>query len=320
MGAAPSKKINSFNFNHFYYFYITAKLEGVTAASRHLHTSQSSLSMQLKTLERTLGQKLFKKVGRRMHLTNKGREVFAHCKSAFRVFEEMADRAQRSENSVGAKITIGVASDLDRPFVAELMARAVRKYTDDRKPMLNLLSLPIDKLEKSLKLGEADMLLTNKFNLDQEIEVFASLSLPVQAFAAKKISDRLRNIPFGELCRSDTIGFSLPSGGTSLRAEIDTYFGKKRASPRIQFESNVISTVVRASVEGMGIVIVPSAYVTKEVRAGQLFSLSEASLWKHQLLAISRKDRLDDGRTEFLKRISSELGLLVATKPKKRKT
>ena len=57
-----------FNYNHMYYFYVTAKLGGVTNAAQYLHISQPSLSSQLKVFESTIEQKLFEKKGRRMQL------------------------------------------------------------------------------------------------------------------------------------------------------------------------------------------------------------------------------------------------------------
>ena len=51
-----------YNFNHLYYFYVTAKSGGVNAAAQHLRISQPSLSSQLKVLERSLDLRLFEKV------------------------------------------------------------------------------------------------------------------------------------------------------------------------------------------------------------------------------------------------------------------
>ncbi len=84
--------MNSANYNHFYYFYIIAKLEGVSTAAKHLNTSQSSLSSQIKVLESQLGFSLFKKSGRKIQLTAEGREIFQYCRRSFENFEEMFDQ------------------------------------------------------------------------------------------------------------------------------------------------------------------------------------------------------------------------------------
>ncbi len=87
--------MNVYNYNHLFYFYVTAKLEGVTAAAKHLNTSQSSLSTQINTLEEVLDRELFRKVGRRMELTNSGKEVFNYCRRAFDIFDELFDQLDK---------------------------------------------------------------------------------------------------------------------------------------------------------------------------------------------------------------------------------
>ena len=46
------------NYHHLYYFWSCARIGSLTAAGRELHLSQSALSVQLKSLERSLGRRL----------------------------------------------------------------------------------------------------------------------------------------------------------------------------------------------------------------------------------------------------------------------
>ena len=65
-----------YNFNHLYYFYITARSGGVNVAAKHLRISQPSLSSQLRVLERALDVRLFQKVGRQNQLTQTGSIIY----------------------------------------------------------------------------------------------------------------------------------------------------------------------------------------------------------------------------------------------------
>lgn len=78
-----------YNYNHLYYFYVTAKCGGVMNAAKYLHISQPSLSSQLKCLEETIDIKLFQKVGRVNELTRAGLVVFGFCRQMFELSEEM---------------------------------------------------------------------------------------------------------------------------------------------------------------------------------------------------------------------------------------
>ena len=96
-----------YNFNHLYYFYITAKSGGVTAAAAHLRISQPSLSSQLKVLERALDVKLFQKVGRNNELTQAGSVIYGFCRRMFELSEEMGEQISRGFLPLPAGLTSG---------------------------------------------------------------------------------------------------------------------------------------------------------------------------------------------------------------------
>src|SRR6476619_1171138 len=123
-----------YNYNHLYYFYVTAKAGGVTSASTHLRISQPSLSSQLKVLEQSLDLKLFQKSGRTIELTSSGVEVFSYCKQMFEYSEKMTEAISKRVPSSTRKICIGVSEHVDRSFVAEVVSNFLKKYDQDKRP------------------------------------------------------------------------------------------------------------------------------------------------------------------------------------------
>ena len=63
------------NYHHLLYFWTVAREGTITAACEKLRLAQPTISAQLRTLETSLGQKLFKPVGRTLELTETGRIV-----------------------------------------------------------------------------------------------------------------------------------------------------------------------------------------------------------------------------------------------------
>lgn len=51
--------MNSLNFNHLFYFWVVSRFESLTKAASELKISSPSLSIQIKQLEETIGDKLF---------------------------------------------------------------------------------------------------------------------------------------------------------------------------------------------------------------------------------------------------------------------
>lgn len=302
--------MNIYNYNHFFYFYVTAKLEGVTVAAKHLNTSQSSLSIQINTLEKVLGKKLFRKVGRRMTLTDAGKDLFNYCRRAFEIFDEMFDQLNKKNSSMGVRITVGVSVDIERPFVTDALANVSKKYDKAARPLLNLISLPSAQLLQLLRLGEIDLLLTTNSGVDHELETLAEFNVPVGAFASKDLFQNQKNISLEAAIRIEKIPLVLPSKLLSLRSEIDGFFIRKKFNPVCVFESNIISSVIRAASDGMGITILPQMYVTRELQTKRLVSLTSKPLWKHHMALISARKGLDEGRSSFADKLVQHLNTI----------
>ena len=60
------------NYHHLLYFWMVAKEGSVTAAAEALRLSQPTVSGQVKQLEESLGERLFRRVGRNLELTEMG--------------------------------------------------------------------------------------------------------------------------------------------------------------------------------------------------------------------------------------------------------
>ena len=58
------------NYHHLRYFWTVAKEGGLTKAAVKLHVSQPTISAQIQALEGVVGEKLFRRVGRGLALTD----------------------------------------------------------------------------------------------------------------------------------------------------------------------------------------------------------------------------------------------------------
>ncbi len=300
--------MNAYNYNHLFYFYIAAKLKGITVAAKHLNTSQSSLSMQIKTLESGFGRPLFKKAGRKIELTEFGTEVFNYCRRAFEVLDEMFDQLNKTSTSMGVRISAGVSVDIERPFVADTLVRVAKMYPKNGRPLLNLVSLPTPQLKQLLEVGEIDVLLTAGANFDGEFNIVKSFNLPVHLLIPKAMAANIglkRSVE--EIITNNKIPFVLPSKFIGLRSEIDSYFIRKKARPFCTFESNMISSVIRAATDEMGATILPLAYLGRELSSKRLIKVGKNPLWNHKIFLLSGRRGIDEGRKLFVEKLSQQL-------------
>lgn len=77
-------KNSSINFRHLYYFWVVAKEGGVTAAAKRLGVAVQTISMQLASLEQSLGKSLLAPQGRRLALTEAGQMALGYADQIFR--------------------------------------------------------------------------------------------------------------------------------------------------------------------------------------------------------------------------------------------
>jgi len=72
------------NYHHLLYFWVVAREGSVTRAAAELRLGQPTVSAQIRTLEATLGEKLFIRVGRNLALTDASRTGQRVARSASR--------------------------------------------------------------------------------------------------------------------------------------------------------------------------------------------------------------------------------------------
>ena len=67
------------NYHHLLYFWMVAREGTILRAAEKLHIGQPAISTQLRSLEESLGQKLFQKSGRTLQLTETGKTVYRYA-------------------------------------------------------------------------------------------------------------------------------------------------------------------------------------------------------------------------------------------------
>lgn len=289
------------NFNHLYYFYVVAKLGGVTAAAKQLNTSQSSLSTQLKTLEAQLGHELFKRDGRNIALTKNGQAIFTYCRRMFDVANEFEAFLSKADHRGHASFSVGVSPDVERPFVTDAISRTIKTVRDTHRPFVTQVSHPHEKLAGKLEVGELDAVISSQPILSPTTKTVIEIKLPVKAVASHALG---RSIP--AILEDSATGLVIASNDMRLRWETDDYLSRKKIRKSIAFESNVVGALLRATIDGLGIGFLPEAYVQHEIKRGSLI-LSRDPLWVHRLFLSSRTRATNEENKIMLSTLAAEL-------------
>lgn len=91
-----------------------------TQAAKALHLSQPAVSMQIKQLEENVGLPLLEKLGKQIHLTEAGREIYHYSRSIGQLLTEAEEVIDGLKGAHQGRLTISVASTANY-FIPALM-------------------------------------------------------------------------------------------------------------------------------------------------------------------------------------------------------
>lgn len=291
-----------YNYNHLYYFYVTAKSASVTSAAKHLNISQPSLTSQIKVLEGQLEVKLFQKVGRVNKLTENGLIVFNFCRRMFEISEEMSEVILKGMPSATRRIHIGVADDVERTLVVEVISKFLKKQTLESRPQVSVVSGTQAQLVEKLKFKEVDVLVTESAVSDPSLKNLARAESPVVLVCSMKskegkglLKEKLKTDSIANVLQGSISQWLMPSARFKLRSEIDHFFEDNEIKGRAVLESDVLSSLVRSVVDDIGLAFLPLLYLKNELKEKSIRILgSKKGYWTYKLWLVCDPGSADD--------------------------
>ncbi len=120
MGPDAVYLLGVLNFNHLYYFHVTATEGSVKAAAERLGVTQPTVSEQIRMLERALGVQLFERIKTGLRLTQQGREALEHTSAMFLAGERLVE-AIGSGVPPTVSLRIGVSAAMSRTIATDFL-------------------------------------------------------------------------------------------------------------------------------------------------------------------------------------------------------
>ena len=80
--------MNWLNYHHLQYFWTVVREGGVTNACKVLNLTQPTISKQIKQLEEQIGEPLFKRISKRLELTEAGQMAYNYAEEIFSLGNE----------------------------------------------------------------------------------------------------------------------------------------------------------------------------------------------------------------------------------------
>lgn len=243
-----------------------------TAAAKALHLTQPAVSMQVRQLERAAGLPLLEQFGRRVHLTDAGRELLRYAAGISDLLREAEDAMKALQGVGGGELSIAVTSTA-KYFAPRLLAEFRRSHPEAR---LRLVVSNREAVVRELTENTVDLAVMGRppRGLDTEAAPFARHPIAIIAAPEHPLVGRKR-LPLERLAGET---FIIRERGSGTRAAMEHVFAERgfKAGETLEMSSN--ETIKQAVMAGMGIAFLSVHTIGLELRAGRLALLAVSGL------------------------------------------
>lgn len=278
------------NFKHLRYFWVVAKAGGVMRASEQLHTTPQTLSGQIKLFEEWLGHALFRKVGRRLELTEQGRVALDYAEEIFALGAELETsvRHKRGERRT-LDFRVGVADAVAKSVVYHLLEPALHGSEPVR---LICHEGKYDDLLAQLALHRLDLVIADE-RVSSKISVRAFNHLlgrsSMSFFCAAGLRERLpKSFP---QCL-DNAPMLVQGPTASVRRQLDPWLVRQRLRPRIIGEFDDTALMNAFGREGRGVFMGPTVLEAQIAAQYRVEVLGRSDELVEEFFAISVERRI----------------------------
>jgi len=277
------------NYHHLLYFWTVARLGSVSRASAELRLTQATVSAQLKSLEQSLGEELFRKSGRHLVLTETGKLAFRYADEIFSLGQEMLGTLKgRSEGRL-ARLTVGVTDVLPKLVVYQLVEPALKLKESYR---IICREGTNEELLPALALHDIDVVLTDApLDPGSNVRAFSHLlgECGSTLFGAPKLAEAYRR---GFPKCLDGAPFLLPTRNTIARRSLDQWFEAQRIGPLIvaEFEDSALLKVFGQ--HGLGLFFAPTVIARDVQRQYAVKVIGQVDTVRERFFAISLDRKL----------------------------
>lgn len=291
-----------------YVFKSVAQHLSYTRAAEELHLSQPAVSMQIKQLEENVGLGLFEQLGKKIFLTEAGRELYYYSQRISRELSEAGEVLEELKGSKRGTLTIAVATTATY-FALHLLGRFHQRF-----PGANI-SLDVTNREallRHLEENTIDMVIMGKPPESLEVVAVPFMENPLVVIAPPRYSLAGQRVPLTVL-QQET--FILRERGSGTRIAMERFFAHLGATITSSMEISSNEAIKQAVQAGLGLGIVSQHTLEKEIALQRLVILEVDSfpIMRHWYIVHRKNKRFTALHQAFKDLVIEEARSLVKT-------
>jgi len=250
--------------HQFKVFEATARHGSFTRAAEELFLTQPTVSMQVKQLTKAIGLPLFEQVGKRLFLTDAGRELFATCQEIFANLDQLEMKVADLKGMKQGHLRLAVITTA-KYFIPRLLGPFCQLYpgvdvslsVTNHERAIERLTNNQDDLYVMSQLPEHPEIIAKPF-LDNPLVVVAPSSHPLA---------QERNISLARVAQEP---FIMREPGSGTRRAIQTLLDQQQLSVKVRLELGSNEAIKQAIAGGLGLSVLSRHTLTPDAANGEL--------------------------------------------------
>jgi DNA-binding transcriptional LysR family regulator len=283
-------------------FAAVAEQKSVTRAAEEVHLTQPAVSIQIKRLEGKVGMPLIEHIGKELHLTVAGEEVFDAAKDVLERLSDLETSLNDLRGEVAGPLNIHVVSS-GKYFMPHLMGSFVRRYpkVEQRLEITNRADLL-----SSLAKNQSDLYIMGQPPEGVPVveypfleNILVVVARPDHPLAGKK------KIPLAKIAKERFVG---RESGSGTRKAVEKLFDQKGLSIEAYIELDSAEGIKQGVIGGLGIGVLSKHSLRLELDAGELVVLNVAGFPLRRRWYVSHREgkRLSRAAQLFLQYLQEE--------------
>jgi DNA-binding transcriptional LysR family regulator len=244
-------------------FYWIAWTGSFSAAAARLHTTQPAVSARLRELEARLGERVFDRSHRGARLTAKGRELLVLVERLLALDREWQSRLGAGGPFAGL-VRLGAADTVAMTVVPTLLARIGERHPNVDVELVVDLSIH---LQARLREGEIDIAFIAGEMGSPDYTVRPLGEVENAWMCSPALGLPRRRLSAAELAQQPVLTHSR---GSHLHHMVTRWFEAAGAAPNRLHGCNSLAMMIKLTVAGLGVSVLPVPLVGAELASGEL--------------------------------------------------
>ena len=246
-------------------FYLVAKRKSFTRAAEELNVTQPAVSIQVKSLEKSLNVKLIQRVGKRVQLNEAGELLYQYAEKIFYLVSDADEKMGDFKKLMRGTLQIGATKNYARYIMPSLLSEFQRRYP---RVKVILDEGNSEDMARSVLEMKNELAFIAQINLDRKIKsiFFSTVEFVLAASPEHRFSQR-KSISLRELNEEPVI---LREKGSGLRAAILKKFHEYGIWPSVIIEASSLDFIVGYVKQNKGVSFMFEPDIKEELEKGIL--------------------------------------------------